>query len=340
MRMQTKGSSMIKLGAKWLPAAVVVVLLAGCGSGSGSAGSTGAPASVAASGNSSANAGAGTSAAADGMVQSIHDALPAKIRDAGKMTVVMNGTNLPYWESVPGKESEYSGAGADLMKAVGEVMGVEVDFVAIPDISGAIAAISTKRYAFAFAPYGDSVGGPKERPGVEFVDVVQEVVPFLVKTGNPKGVASLDTVCGIKLAAQVNGGAYDRAVAQADKCKAQGKNLEIVGVTGVPNGILAVRSGRADAFFSSGAALFYAAKSAKGQLEVVGQDSPNGFAGLFQGAVLPKGSDLTQPLLKSFQELFDNGSYAAIMKKWSLDNEMVDAPGVNLYAEWLKKNPS
>ena len=222
------------------------------------------------------------------MDSSIHDALPKSIKDAGEMTVVMNGSSLPYWETTPGKKGEYRGAGAEMMQAVAKIMGVKVTFVAIPDISGAIASISSKRYAFAFAPYGDSVGGPDARPGVEFVDVVQEVVPFLVKAGNPKHVSSLNRLCGIKLAAQVNGGAYEKAVAQSKKCRKQGKELQIVGVTGTPNGILAVRSGRADAFFSSGAALFYAAKSSKGQLEVAGADHDNGYAGLFQGAVLPQ----------------------------------------------------
>jgi polar amino acid transport system substrate-binding protein len=265
----------------------------------------------------------------------IHDSLPAKIKKKGSMTVVMNGANLPWWEEKPGKTGEYKGAGAELMTAVAEVMGVKVEFVAIPDISGAVAAIASERYAFAFAPYGDSVGKPDARPGVEFVDVVQENVPFLVKKGNPEKVQSLDTVCGIKLAAQVNGGAYELAVAQAKKCKAKGDDLTIVGVTGPPNGVLAVRSGRADAFFSSGAALYYAAEQSKGQLEIAGENSPNGFEGLFQGAVLPKDSPMTQPLLKSFQKLFASGEYQRIMKKWDLDKEIVDEPGINMYSTWL-----
>lgn len=276
-----------------------------------------------------------TSAGTAEVDKSIHSALPKKIRDAGTMTIVMNGSNLPWWKSTPGREGAYEGAGAELMQAVADTMGVKVKYVAIPDISGAVASIASERYAFAFAPYGDSVGKPDGRPGVEFVDVVNEVVPFLVQKGNPKSVKSLDSVCDIKLAAQVNGGAYERAEEQAAKCKAKGKILEIVGVNSVPNGVLAVRSRRADAFFSSGAALYYAEKQSKGKLEVVGADSPNGFEGLFQGAVLPKDSALTEPLLRSFQKLFDDGTYEQIMKKWEMEEEIIDKPGVNLYSQWL-----
>jgi polar amino acid transport system substrate-binding protein len=273
------------------------------------------------------------------MVQSIHDALPQDIQDDGSLTVVISGANPPWWVTTPGKAEEYTGAGAELMQEVGEIMGVDVEVVAIPDISGAFASISAKRYAFGFFPYADSVGGPRERPGAEFVDVLKEVVPFLGKKGHPANVTSMDDLCGVTVAALVNAATYKVAEAQAAKCQAAGKDLDVLGIKTVPDGILAVRSGRADAFFTGGASLFHAAKESKGELEVVGDEYDNGFAGQFMGALLPKGSDLTQPLLDSFQILFDNGDYVKIMKKWGLDSEIIEKPGVNLYADWLADNP-
>lgn len=273
------------------------------------------------------------------MVQEIHDALPQKIQDAGEMTVVISGANPPWWVTDPGKAGEYTGAGAQLMERVGEIMGVDVKIAAVPDISGAFAAISSERYAFGFFPYADSVGGPRERPGAEFVDVLQEVVPFLVTKGNPENVGSMDELCGVTVAALVNAATYKVAEAQKLKCEAKGETLDVLGATSVPNGVLAVRSGRADAFFTGGASLFYAAKESKGELEVVGDEFGNGFDGAFMGALLPKGSPLTPALLDSFQILFDNGEYETIMKEWGLGREMIEKPGVNLYAEWLVDNP-
>jgi polar amino acid transport system substrate-binding protein len=160
----------------------------------------------------------------------INKALPAAIRDDGVMKVVISGPNPPWWVTTPGKTGDYEGAGAELMDAVGSIMGVDVEIVAVPDISGAFAAISAKRYAFGFFPYADSVGGPRERPGAEFVDVLQEVVPFLVKSGNPKGVKSMDTLCDVTVAALVNAATYKVASAQAEKCRANGKDLTVLGV--------------------------------------------------------------------------------------------------------------
>jgi polar amino acid transport system substrate-binding protein len=294
--------------------AVTVAMVAGCGSGAATEPTAAAPKSNA-------------------MDESIHNALPEKIREAGVITVVASGTRPPFWMTKEG-DDEYIGAGADLMDAVGEVMGVDVEIVSLPDISGAFAAISSGRYAFGF-PYADMTGGPKERPGAEFVDVLLEVVPFLVKAGNPAGVTSLDELCDVTAAASVNAATHVALQEQAKKCQAEGKDLQVLAVESIPDGVLAIKSGRADAFFTGGAPLFYAAKESNGELEVVGEDAGNGFEGSFMGALLPEGSALTKPVLDAFQTLFDNGRYEEIMKSWGLDAQIIDEPGINLYAEWL-----
>lgn len=289
---------------------------------------------------SSSGADEPAAARSSSMDQSIHNALPQKIRDAGVMQVVISGPNPPWWMTTPGQESDYTGAGAELMDAVGEIMGVKVKIVAVPDISGAFAAISAERYAFGFFPYADSVGGPRERPGAEFVDVIQEVVPFLVPAGNPKGITSMDQLCGVTVAALVNAATYKVAEAQGEKCRANGQDLQVLGVKSVPDGVLAIKSGRADTFFTGGASLFYAAKTSNGELEVVGEDAGNGFGQQFMGALLPKGSPLSQPLLDAFQKLFDDGTYVQILKKYGLDSEIIDEPGINLYSKWLAEHSS
>jgi polar amino acid transport system substrate-binding protein len=45
---------------------------------------------------------------------------------------------------------------------------------------------------------------------------------------------------------------------------------------------------------------------------------------------VPKGSPLGPVLLDSIKALMDNGAYAAIMKKWGLENNMIKQPGINL----------
>lgn len=261
--------------------------------------------------------------------KALHDALPASLKSGGTLTVVMPGANPPWWTTSDG--SNYTGAAADLSKQAGAILGVKVKFVSTPDISSAIASIASGRYQAGFGPYGDTTGQADGRKGVEFVDVVREIVPFLVPKGNPKKITKLDGLCGVKVASQVNGKAYELLKAQAKKCQQQGKPaLTVVAQTGVPNAVLAVKSGRADAFFNSGAPLFYYAAHSSDALEVVGTGSSNGFPNLYQGFVLPKDSTLSQPLLKAFKKVFASGEYTKVMKKYHLDHEILDQPGIDL----------
>ena len=93
--------------------------------------------------------------------------------------------------------------------------------------------------------------------------------------------------------------------------------------TDQPTSILSVRSKRADAFFSSQAPLTCFVPQANGELELTGVGQSNGFDNLFQGAVVTKGSPLGEVLLDAIKELMKNGTYATIMKKWGLENNMI-----------------
>jgi polar amino acid transport system substrate-binding protein len=90
-----------------------------------------------------------------------------------------------------------------------------------------------------------------------------------------------------------------------------------------------VRSKRSDAFFSSQAPLTYFVQQANGQLELAAVGKANGFNDIYQGAVVAKDSPLAEVLRDAFQILMDNGTYDAIMKKWGLENNMIEAPGIN-----------
>ena len=67
-----------------------------------------------------------------------------------------------------------------------------------------------------------------------------------------------------------------------------------------------------------------------GQLELSGVGEKNGFENLYQGAVVPKGSEFGGILRDGLQILMDNGTYAAVMKKWGLGNNMIEKAGINL----------
>lgn len=257
--------------------------------------------------------------------EALHAKLPESIRAAGTMISVNNGSFPPY-EIVKG--TEMTGASADLTDALGQVLGVKIEHATVGGLPALLAGVNSGRYQFAFGPVGDFKSREESN---DFVDWVQEFVVFAVQKGNPKGISSLDTACGQRIAVMAGGSAERVIQAQLEKCKTDGKGpVEIQSFTDQPSSILAVRSKRSDAFFSSQAPLTYFVSQANGQLELTGVGEKNGFDSLFQGAVVPKGSPLAEILRDGIKVLMDNGTYAVIMKKWGLENNMIKEPGINL----------
>ncbi|PSJ62982.1 amino acid ABC transporter [Mesorhizobium soli] len=257
--------------------------------------------------------------------------LPEEIVKAGRMVAVNNGSFPPY-EIVTG--TEMTGASAEMTDALGQLLGIKIEHATVGGLPALLSGINSGRYQLAFGPVGDF---PSREEANDFVDWVKEYVVFAVQKGNPEGIVSLDTACGKRIAVMAGGSAEKVIKAQAEKCAADGKGaIEVQSFTDQPTSILAVRSKRSDAFFSSQAPLTYFVQQANGQLELTGTGQKNGFDDLFQGAVVPKGSPLGEVLRDGVKELMDNGTYAAIMKKWGLENNMIDAPGINLAGKAAK----
>ncbi len=266
------------------------------------------------------------------MDQALHDRLPAQIKQAGKMISVNNGSFPPY-EIVNGPHS-MDGASADLTVALGQLLGVKIEHATVSGLSGVLAGINSGRYQMAIGPIGDY---PDRQQKVDFIDYVQEFVVFGVQKGNPAHINGLADTCGKRIAVMAAGSAEQVIRKQSAACEAAGKPAVVVqSFTDQPSSILAVRSKRSDAFFSSQAPLTYFIEQAQRQLELSGQGQKNGFGDIFQGTVVPKGSPLGEVVLDAYKELFANGTYAAIMKKWQLDGNMLPQPGRNLAQETAK----
>lgn len=252
--------------------------------------------------------------------------LPADVKASKKLTSVNSGSFPPY--VIVGSDGTTTGASSDLLHALGQMWGITIEEQTVDGLSSELAGLSSERYQMAFGPVGDF----KERQqSNDFIDFVQEFVVFAVPKGNPQKITSLDSTCGLRIAVQAGGSAEKVIKKQATTCTGQGKKaVQVMSFKDQPQSILSVQSGRADAFFSSQAPLTYFVQQSSGQLELAAVGQANGFDKLYQGAVVKKGSPYVSLLQQSLQKLMDNGTYAAIMKKWNLTSNMLDKPGKNL----------
>lgn len=293
------------------------LLLAGCGSNPPeSEGALGGTASA-----------SGTPAVTQTRDQALHDRLPDKVKTAGKLISANNGSFPPYEIAGPDGRS-LTGVSAELSEALGGLLGVKIEHVTVDGLPSTLTGIEAGRYDFAIGPVGDF---PERQVSNDFVDWVREFVVFAVAKGNPRKINSIADTCGLKISVMAGGSAEKVIKGQSDTCVKEGKpKIDVQSYKDQPTSILAVRSGRADAFFSSQAPLTYFVKQSGGALELVGTGKPNGFDDLFQGAVVAKDSPLRDVLKDAVQKLIDDGTYQKIMDKWGTTGNMLDKAGINL----------
>ncbi|MEU8398479.1 ABC transporter substrate-binding protein [Nonomuraea sp. NPDC048892] len=317
VRGRVKGSAARRSGTTALAAAVsaAVLALAGCGAN---------PEEAEGVLNSQEPAGP---AAAQSKDQSLHDRLPDKIKQSGKLVSVNNGSFPPY-EIAGADGRSLTGAAADMSEALGQVLGVKIEHVTVDGLPSSLTGIASGRYDFAIGPVGDFRDRQKAN---DFVDWVKEYVVFAVPAGNPDKIGSVADTCGLKISVMAGGSAESVIKSQSATCEKQGKpKITVQSYKDQPTSVLAVSSGRADAFFSSQAPLTYFVDQAGGKLELAGKGQANGFDDLYQGAVVAKDSPLRDVLRDGFQKLIENGTYDKIMDKWGTSDNKLDQAGVNL----------
>jgi polar amino acid transport system substrate-binding protein len=252
--------------------------------------------------------------------------LPKSVLDAGELVAVNSGSFPPY--DIIGDDQALTGASADLETAVGELLGIRVRNETVNSLAGDLSGIKSGRYQMDIGPDGDF---PDREQSDDFIDWVREYVVFAVPKGNPKHINDVADTCGLRVAVQSGGSAEQVIKKQSQACVAAGKPaIEVQSFSDQPTSLLAVRSGRSDAFFSSQAPLTYFVQQTHGQLDLAATGHANGFGTIYQGTVVQKGSPLSPVLLEAYQILFRNGTYAAIMKKWHLDGNIIPAPGLDL----------
>ncbi|MEU8145088.1 ABC transporter substrate-binding protein [Nonomuraea sp. NPDC048901] len=262
--------------------------------------------------------------------QALFDRLPDKVKSAGKLVSVNNGSFPPY--EIAGTDGKsLTGVAADLSEELGGLLGVKIEHVTVDGLPSQLTGIAAGRYDLALGPVGDF---PDRQASNDFVDWVQEFVVFAVPKGNPNKIQSIDDTCGLRISVMAGGSAEKVIKAQSDTCVKDGKKkVEVQSYKDQPTSILAVRSNRADAFFSSQAPLTYFVKQSGGELELAATGKPNGFDTLYQGAVVAKDSPLRDVIKDGIQKLIDDGTYEKVMTKWGTSGNMLKQAGVNLAAK-------
>lgn len=304
---------MRKLLASSLVALLALAALAGCGSSKSSSSTTSTSGSP--SGASPGTIPAQTESA------TIAAEVPAKYKSKGTLVVAADATYAPN-EFIASNGHTVVGMDPDLMKALGEVMGLKVDVVnatfdtIIPGLAGG-------KYDIGASSFTDT----KEREKVvEFVDYFTAGVSFYTKSSSNPGVHTVKDLCGKSVAVEKGTTEEEESLAQSKKCKSEGKsgvNLSVFPTQNEAN--LAVSSGRSELGMADSPVAAYQVKQSEGAFKLTGET----YGSAPYGLAIPKGSGLAKPVLAALKVVMANGTYMKILDKWGIQSGALSAPKID-----------
>ncbi|MGA4542889.1 ABC transporter substrate-binding protein [Uniformispora flossi] len=171
--------------------------------------------------------------------------------------------------------------------------------------------------------------GKKAGPGVDFVDYFNAGTSILVQKGNPKGIKTLDDLCGQTIALQKGTTQEDMAKAQQDKCAAAGKGkIEVLTFDKDTEAQLQVRQGRAVADLNDFPVAIYNAETANNgnDFEVVGDQIEAGPYGI---ALRKEDQQLRDVIKEAVDNIIKSGEYKQILDARKLSAGAVTQAAVN-----------
>jgi polar amino acid transport system substrate-binding protein len=295
-----------------LAVALLAVTVAGCGAGGdGSSGGGGAQ-----------TGGASTNPAPAVQKDAALAALvPPDIASDGKIVVGADASYAPN-EFVDTDGTTIIGMDVDLGKAIGQKLGLEVEFQNSA-FDGILPGIASKKYELGMSSFTDNAEREKV---VDMVTYFSAGTKMAVPKGNPDGL-KLDDLCGKTVAAQRGTVQVDDLTARSDTCTKAGKPaINISQFQAQTDVTLALTAKRAQAMLADSPVVDYAVAKTNGQLEAVGDaydTAPYGIA-------VPKGDGkYAQAIQGAVQALMTDGTYKAILDKWSVSGGAITTSKIN-----------
>ncbi|TQJ89925.1 ABC transporter substrate-binding protein [Streptomyces sp. SLBN-31] len=260
--------------------------------------------------------------------------LPADIRKAG---VIKVGSDIAYPPVEYMENGKAVGIDPDIADALGKQLGVRFDFQN-GKFAQLIVGLQAKRFNVIMSAMNDtkdrqngidSDTGKKIGNGIDFVDYFTAGTSILVQKGNPKGIKTLDDLCGKVVALQQGTTSEGIAKAQSKKCTKDGKkaiNLQTFDTD--PEALLRLKQGASVADLNDFPVAAYNAKTSGGgkDFEVVGDQIEAGPYGI---GVSKESTQLRDALQAAVNAIIKNGEYQKIMEKWNVVDGAVTEAKIN-----------
>lgn len=245
--------------------------------------------------------------------QALHDALPQTVQDSGVLRLGSPTTNAPF---ITKPADKVEGLIPDLAAAVGERLGVSVEFVDTP-FPGLVPALESGRVDALWTVMNDTV---EREQTLELVDWIRTDSGFLVIKGNPLDLQVIEDFCG-NTAGTLRGSAQAELLEKTSaECVAAGKpGIEIKLYDDMGSGQTQLRSGNLDGYLGGTVPLKYLASQVDNgdAFEVM---VTTYLGGVF-GIAVPKGETaFAEALVAALQQVEADGTYADILDRYAAES--------------------
>ncbi|WP_380285445.1 ABC transporter substrate-binding protein [Kitasatospora purpeofusca] len=263
----------------------------------------------------------GDGATAQDPVQELRAKLP-KAQQSAKVLRIGMDVNYPPVE-FRGADGKPEGLDPDIAAALGRILDLRIEYVDTP-FEKLLPDLHTKQYDVVMSALSDirqrregvDEAGKSTGRAVDFVDYFIAGTSMVVAKGNPKGIHTLDDLCG-KVVAVQSGTTQDEIVArQVTACTRAGKPLTVHKFDTDTKALAEVAAGTAQVGLNDSPVAAYAVKNTDGgnRFEVTGPQSRSNPYGI---ALRKEDTELRDVLAKAIDQLIRSGEYDKILAKWN-----------------------
>ncbi|WP_194793197.1 ABC transporter substrate-binding protein [Raineyella fluvialis] len=275
-------------------------------------------------GSSTPKAGGSASAASPALntAAPLYAKLPQAIKDKGNIQV---GASIEYapmeyydtdGKTVIGFDKEFT----DLLS---QKLGVPFVWNGTT-FDGLITQLNSNRLDTIVSAMTDN---PERQKQVDFVDYYQAGEVMLVQKGNPKGIKTVDDLCGKTVAVQRGTTQWDYLQGTVQpKCQSTGKPLNLLAFDTESEALLQLKQGRADSGMQDYPVAAYNVKQSNGAYETAGDQVIANPLGI---AVRKSDTQLRDALQQAVQATMDDGSYKKLIDKYDTPQGAIDKATIN-----------
>jgi polar amino acid transport system substrate-binding protein len=264
-----------------------------------------------------------------------YDKLPDSIKQKGVLTWV--GDIQSPLRMQDSANAPLTGVQPDFAAAMEKLLGVKIEQPIVAAFADVIPSIQSGRYDMGWG--GLSVTAEREAT-FDVITWTFSVPTFVYPPA--KAYSKPADLCGLQLAHVAGSAPFDAAYKSLTTyCAQQSKGAPSQVELGSRADLqVALTAGRVDAYFTTPVDAAYAAQQAPDKFKfVILKDPP--FVPTPLAAEMKKGNDqLRDAIYAAMQQLWKDGTYAQIMKKWNMQDLQIPGPVLNPLSAAASASPS